>query len=55
MLHRQKIVNSIQVTLTRGLWGYTYLGITRQKDDLTYMDVDYQGNKNILHVICSKV
>jgi uncharacterized protein YbjT (DUF2867 family) len=25
------------------------LGITRQKDDLTYMDVDYQGNKNLLN------
>jgi uncharacterized protein YbjT (DUF2867 family) len=24
------------------------IGITRQKDDLTYMDVDYQGNKNLL-------
>jgi len=24
------------------------LGITRQKDGLTYMDVDYQGNKNLL-------
>jgi uncharacterized protein YbjT (DUF2867 family) len=24
------------------------VGITRQKDGLTYMDVDYQGNKNIL-------
>jgi uncharacterized protein YbjT (DUF2867 family) len=25
------------------------LGITKQKDGLTYMDVDYQGNKNILN------
>ncbi len=25
------------------------LGITRQKDDLTYMDVDYQGNLNLLN------
>ena len=25
------------------------LGITRQKDGLTYMDVDYQGNKNLLN------
>lgn len=24
------------------------VGITRQKDGLTYMDVDYQGNKNLL-------
>jgi uncharacterized protein YbjT (DUF2867 family) len=24
------------------------IGITRQKDNLTYMDVDYQGNKNLL-------
>jgi uncharacterized protein YbjT (DUF2867 family) len=24
------------------------IGITRQKDSLTYMDVDYQGNKNLL-------
>ena len=24
------------------------IGITRQKDGLTYMDVDYQGNKNLL-------
>lgn len=25
------------------------VGITRQKDGLTYMDVDYQGNLNLLH------
>ncbi len=25
------------------------IGITRQKDGLTYMDVDYQGNKNLLN------
>ncbi|MFD2556060.1 SDR family oxidoreductase [Sphingobacterium tabacisoli] len=25
------------------------IGITRQKDGLTYMDVDYQGNMNLLH------
>ena len=24
------------------------VGITKQKDNLTYMDVDYQGNKNLL-------
>jgi len=28
---------------------FSSLGITRQKDGLTYMDVDYQGNKNILN------
>ena len=27
---------------------FSSLGITRQKDGLNYMDVDYQGNKNIL-------
>lgn len=26
------------------------IGITRQKDGLTYMDVDYQGNKNLMDV-----
>ncbi len=26
----------------------TTVGITRQKDGLTYMDVDYQGNRNLL-------
>jgi uncharacterized protein YbjT (DUF2867 family) len=32
------------------------VGITRQKDGLTYMDVDYQGNKNLLdHAIQNKV
>ena len=25
------------------------IGITRQKDGLTYMDVDYQGNVNLMH------
>jgi uncharacterized protein YbjT (DUF2867 family) len=28
---------------------FSSLGITKQKDGLTYMDVDYQGNKNILN------
>ena len=28
---------------------FSALGITKQKDGLTYMDVDYQGNKNILN------
>jgi uncharacterized protein YbjT (DUF2867 family) len=27
---------------------FSSIGITRQKDGLTYMDVDYQGNKNLL-------
>lgn len=27
---------------------FTTVGITRQKDGLTYMDVDYQGNSNLL-------
>ncbi|MCA9919665.1 MAG: SDR family oxidoreductase, partial [Anaerolineales bacterium] len=29
---------------------FSSLGITRQKDGLTYMDVDYQANKNVLDV-----
>ncbi len=29
-------------------WVCTTVGITRQKDGLTYMDVDYQGNSNLL-------
>jgi uncharacterized protein YbjT (DUF2867 family) len=28
---------------------FSSIGITRQKDGLSYMDVDYQGNINILH------
>lgn len=27
---------------------FSSIGITKQKDKLTYMDVDYQGNKNLL-------
>ena len=27
---------------------FSSVGITRQKDNLTFMDVDYQGNKNLL-------
>ncbi|MFT6211265.1 MAG: hypothetical protein ACJATE_001898 [Bacteroidia bacterium] len=27
---------------------YTSVGITKQKDGMTYMDVDYQGNSNLL-------
>ena len=30
-------------------WVFTSVGITRQKDALTYMDVDYQGNANLLN------
>ena len=29
-------------------WVFTTIGITRQKDGMTYMDVDYQGNSNLL-------
>ncbi len=29
-------------------WVFSSIGITRQKDGLTYMDVDYQGNRNLL-------
>ncbi len=29
-------------------WVFSTIGITRQKDGLTYMDVDYQGNSNLL-------
>jgi uncharacterized protein YbjT (DUF2867 family) len=29
-------------------WVFSSIGITRQKDGMTYMDVDYQGNSNIL-------
>jgi len=36
-----KICNGIDVIIST-------IGITRQKDGLTYMDVDYQGNKNLL-------
>jgi uncharacterized protein YbjT (DUF2867 family) len=27
---------------------FSSIGITKQKDNLTYMDVDYQGNRNLL-------
>ncbi|MDX9774347.1 MAG: SDR family oxidoreductase [Petrimonas sp.] len=30
-------------------WVFSTIGITRQKEDLTYMDVDYQGNVNLLY------
>ena len=37
-------------------WVITTIGITRQKDGLTYMDVDYQGNSNLLkEALASKV
>ncbi|TNE31660.1 MAG: SDR family oxidoreductase [Bacteroidetes bacterium] len=29
-------------------WVFSTIGITRQKDGLTYMDVDYRGNSNLL-------
>jgi uncharacterized protein YbjT (DUF2867 family) len=32
---------------------FSSLGITKQKDGLTYLDVDYQGNKNILDNACA--
>ncbi|MCP4399083.1 MAG: SDR family oxidoreductase [bacterium] len=31
---------------------FTSVGITRQKDRVTYMDVDYQGNLNLLEQAC---
>ncbi|HAP59076.1 MAG TPA: NAD(P)-dependent oxidoreductase [Cytophagales bacterium] len=35
--------------VTQGIdWVFSTVGITRQKDGLTYMDVDYQGNANLL-------
>jgi len=30
-------------------WIFSTIGITRQKDGCTYMDVDYQGNSNLLN------
>jgi nucleoside-diphosphate-sugar epimerase len=30
-------------------WVFSTIGITRQKDGLTYLDVDYQGNSNLLN------
>ncbi|NOX66660.1 MAG: SDR family oxidoreductase [Chlorobi bacterium] len=37
------------VNITKDIdWVFTSIGITRQKDGLTYMDVDYQGNLNLL-------
>ncbi len=35
--------------ITRGIdWVFSSIGITRQKDGLSYLDVDYQGNLNLL-------
>ncbi|MFC1938154.1 SDR family oxidoreductase [Chloroflexota bacterium] len=33
---------------------FSSIGISRQKDKLTYRDVDYQGNKNILDIALAK-
>ena len=33
---------------------FSSIGITRQKDKITYRDVDYQGNKNILDIALAK-
>ena len=33
---------------------FSSIGITRQKDKLTFQDVDYQGNKNILNIALAK-
>jgi len=33
---------------------FSSIGITRQKDKLTYQDVDYQGNQNILDIALAK-
>lgn len=33
---------------------FSSIGITRQKDKLTFRDVDYQGNKNILNIALAK-
>ncbi len=36
--------------VTEGVnWVFSTVGITRQKEGLTYMNVDYQGNSNLLH------
>lgn len=34
-------------------WVFSTIGITRQQDGMTYMDVDYQGNANLLHCALS--
>ncbi len=40
--------NSIKGITNNIDWGFSTIGITRQKDGMTYMDVDYQGNSNLL-------
>ncbi|MEC4028370.1 SDR family oxidoreductase [Myroides odoratimimus] len=49
-----------EITIPQSIKGATHtidyvfstLGITRQKEGMTYMDVDYQGNLNLLHEAC---
>jgi len=43
---RPKTLNGITQNID---WVISSVGITRQKDGLTYMDVDYQGNANLLN------
>jgi uncharacterized protein YbjT (DUF2867 family) len=40
--------NSIKGITNNIDWVFTSIGITRQKDGMTYMDVDYQGNSDLL-------
>jgi uncharacterized protein YbjT (DUF2867 family) len=40
--------NSIKGITNNIDWVFSAIGITRQKDRMTYMDVDYQGNSNLL-------
>lgn len=40
-VHLQGVMKGVDVVITT-------IGITRQKDGLTYMDVDYQANKNLM-------
>lgn len=40
--------NSIKGITNNIDWVFSTIGITRQKDGMTYMDVDYQGNSNLL-------
>ncbi len=40
--------NSIKGIANNIDWVFSSIGITRQKDGMTYMDVDYQGNSNLL-------
>jgi len=48
--HLGSITNAHSIKgVTRGIdWVFSTIGITRQKDGMTYMDVDYQGNSNLL-------